>query len=42
MKAAYIEQTGPPDVIRVGDLPEPTIGSRRSADSCACRVGQSD
>ena len=28
MKAAYIEQTGPPDVIRVGDLPEPEIGSR--------------
>ncbi len=27
MKAAYIEQTGQPDVIRVGDLPEPKIGS---------------
>ena len=25
MKAAYIEQTGPPDVIRYGDLPIPEI-----------------
>src|SRR6187200_2804494 len=24
MKAAFIEQTGPPDVIRYGDLPKPT------------------
>lgn len=27
MKAAYIEQTGPPDVIRYGDLPDPKIDS---------------
>jgi NADPH2:quinone reductase len=26
MKAAYIEQTGSPDVIRVGELPEPQVG----------------
>ena len=24
MQAAYIEQTGPPDVIKVGELPTPT------------------
>jgi len=27
MKAAYIEHTGPADVIRYGDLPEPTVGA---------------
>ncbi|QDU27492.1 Quinone oxidoreductase 1 [Anatilimnocola aggregata] len=26
MKAAYIERTGPPDVIQFGDLPQPKIG----------------
>lgn len=26
MKAAYIEQTGPPEVIQVGQVPKPTIG----------------
>jgi NADPH2:quinone reductase len=26
MKAAYIEQTGPPDVIQYGELPQPQIG----------------
>ena len=26
MRAAYIEQTGPPEVIRVGDLPRPEPG----------------
>ncbi len=26
MKAAYIEQTGPPEVIKYGELPEPQIG----------------
>ena len=26
MKAAYIEETGPPEVIKVGDLPEPEPG----------------
>jgi NADPH2:quinone reductase len=29
MRAAYIEQTGPPDVIHVGDLPRPEPGSGR-------------
>ena len=28
MKAAYIEQFGPPDVIRFGDLPMPRVGPR--------------
>jgi NADPH2:quinone reductase len=28
MKAAYIEQTGTPDVIRVGDLPDPKCGPK--------------
>ena len=27
MKAAYIDQTGSPDVIQVGEIPEPTVGS---------------
>ena len=26
MQAAYIEQTGPPEVIKVGDLPRPEPG----------------
>ena len=26
MRAAYIEQTGPPDVIKIGDLPRPEPG----------------
>src|SRR5687767_614650 len=26
MKAAYIEHTGPPDVIKIGDLPKPIAG----------------
>ena len=26
MKAAFIERTGPPEVIRVGDLPDPVAG----------------
>src|SRR5262245_600061 len=26
MKAAYIEETGPPEVIKVGELPKPTPG----------------
>ena len=26
MRAAYIEQTGPPDVIKVGELPRPEPG----------------
>jgi NADPH2:quinone reductase len=34
MKAAYIEQTGPPEVIRVGELPEPSVG----ADDLLIRV----
>lgn len=34
MKAAYIEQTGPADVIQVGDLPEPEI----QADQVLLRV----
>lgn len=29
MKAAYIEQPGPPSVIQYGDLPDPTIGPRQ-------------
>src|SRR5687767_7289443 len=27
MKAAFIEKTGPPDVIRYGDLPDPKVES---------------
>ena len=26
MRAAYIEQTGPPEVIKVGELPQPRPG----------------
>ena len=26
MRAAYIEQTGPPEVIQVGEVPKPQIG----------------
>ena len=29
MKAAYIEQTGPPENIKVGDLPRPEPGRDR-------------
>ncbi len=29
MKAAFIEQTGPPEVIKVGDLPRPEPGPGR-------------
>ncbi len=29
MKAAFIEQTGPPKVIQFGDLPDPTIGDQQ-------------
>ena len=28
MKAAYIEQTGTPDVIRIGELPDPKCGPK--------------
>ena len=27
MRAAYIEQTGPPEVIRTGDLPRKAVGT---------------
>lgn len=29
MKAAFIEQCGPPEAIRVGEFPEPTLGPRQ-------------
>ena len=29
MRAAYIEATGPPDVIQIGDLPMPEVGPRQ-------------
>jgi len=35
MKAAYVEQTGPPEVIRYGDLPTPKPGRGQ----CLIRVG---
>jgi hypothetical protein len=28
MKAAYIEQVGPPQTIQYGDLPMPTVGRK--------------
>ena len=31
MRATYIEQTGPPEAIVVGDLPRPRPGSGRQA-----------
>ncbi len=31
MRAAYIEETGPPEVIKVGELPEPRAGPRAGA-----------
>jgi len=34
MKAAYIEKTGPPENIRIGDLPKPVP----SAQQCLVRV----
>ena len=37
MRAAYIEQTGPPEVIKVGDLPRPEPGPGR----CSSRSGPS-
>jgi len=30
MKAAYIERTGPPEVIQYGDLPEPKLGANQA------------
>ncbi|HEY0455898.1 MAG TPA: NADPH:quinone reductase [Verrucomicrobiae bacterium] len=38
MKAAYIKQTGPPEVINYGDLPEPKIGPR----DCLVKVSAVD
>src|SRR6187431_2613399 len=38
MKAAYINQTGPPEVIIYGDLPDPTPG----ASECLVRVAAVD
>ncbi len=38
MKAAYINRTGPPDVITIGDLPAP----KPSASQCLIKVGAVD
>ncbi|PWU16217.1 MAG: quinone oxidoreductase [Verrucomicrobia bacterium] len=38
MKASYITQTGPPDVIIYGDLPEPKLGRKQ----CLIKVGAVD
>lgn len=38
MKAAYIEQTGPPDIIRYGELPDPIPGPNQ----CLIQVGAVD
>lgn len=43
MKAAFIERTGPPDVIRYGDLPEPVAGPRQAVVRVrACAVNPID
>jgi NADPH:quinone reductase len=43
MKAAFIERTGPPDVITVGDLPDPVPGPRQALVRVrACAVNPID
>ena len=38
MKAAFINQTGPPEVIQYGELPTPKVGRRQ----CLIKVGAVD